>query len=411
MKSISGLRVLTGGDVAQIQGKTLKIKNLGKFSVIIILEKENYEEVELENCEFRVLRPGPKLTFRKLQKRYGNARITEADIFSKISGLKTGFQLKNISNLQDLSGINIAEVQGKTLKIKNLGIFTATLVLESPDYADVEITGCEFEITKGLLKITGLQNGDAKIYDGSAPTPKGTPVLSGVLAGDVVNLSEIKYYTNGAGTDLPIKIQAKLQGADAGKYELSQELSGVTQTMEAVVTFDASKKEVTGLKNKFKALTGLKMIIPAKINGTEVLKVRIKAFKNEDKLEVVEIEEGIVSIGDTAFSGCKNLKSVKFPESVTRILSNMFQGSTSLKTFTVERFVDEIQSLCFFKTKGLEIIIKNPKGYDIKLHALSLMDVSKMKVPMASVNAFKTDTDKNHPAAPSSPNYENVGEI
>ena len=421
IKNISGLRVLTGGDVAEIENKTLKIKKLGKFQVKIILEKENYEDVFLGNCEFEILGAAPILSFEKLEKRYGNIPISENEIFGKIRGLGgLDYKIKRIFNLQDLSGVGMAEVRGKTLKMNKIGKFKVDISLELAGYENAEITGCEFEITKRLLKITGLQNGDAKIYDGTPPTPKGTPVLSGVLAGDTVNISEIKYYTDGAGTDLPIKIQAKLGGADAGKYELSQELSGVTQTLEAVVTFDASKKEVTGLKNKFKALTGLKMIIPAKIDGVKVYSIKTNAFKNLTGIETVKIEEGVEEILDDVFSGsslvsiifpkfmkkirpaftsCSKLTKLDLPEGI-RSIGAVFIGGTSIKRLVVPKSVEVINHSSFILSI-LEVLVflrtNPPSNLPVQSPFITFSDffagkrLQKIIVPKGSLNAYRTN--------------------
>ena len=344
----------------------------------IILERENYEDVFLRDCEFEILGAAPILSFEKLEKIYGNIPISENEIFGKIRGLGgLGYKIKRIFNLQDLSGVGVAEIKGKTLKMNKIGKFKIDISLELAGYENAEIRDCEFEIKPILLKITGLQNGDPKIYDGTPPTPKGTPRLSGFLAGDVVNLSEIKYYTDGAGTDLPIKVNAKLGGADAGKYELSQELSGVTQTLEAVVTFittsiSSGAKAVTGLKNKFKALTGLKIVIPAKIDGAEMKIIKNDAFKNLTGIEEIRIEEGITNIQNTPFLDCENLIHINIPGSISDIGFYPFYGCTKL-----------------------EVLVEHPNPEDIRLSGFpfsvdaSNNPIKKLKVPAGKLQKLK----------------------
>ena len=69
-----------------------------------------------------------------------------ADILGGVRGTKTGYTVKNISNLSS----NIVTVSSsKTLDFKNVaGSFTATIILQHSTKADVTIENCEFEITK-----------------------------------------------------------------------------------------------------------------------------------------------------------------------------------------------------------------------------------------------------------------------
>ena len=388
IKRIFNLQDLSGVGVAEVRGKTLKMNKIGKFKIDISLELAGYENAEIRDCEFEITkRPAPRFTFRVLKLQ--NRTITEGQILANISENTSGFSLKSISDLQDLSGTE-AEIQGKTLKVKRGGRFTAKVILGNhATYEDAEIL-CTFEIKLIKLKITGLRNGDPKIYDGSAPTPKGTPVLSGVLAGDVVNISEIKYYTNGAGTDLPIKVNAKLGGADAGKYEVIKELSRVTQTMESIFeVLNAGTVEAPilyrNVKSKFKtpslsgtnisALTSI--AIPLVIDGVVLKEYITDTFKDNNVLESVFIANGIEKMsGGNAFRKCVNLTSVNIPPSMLFISNLDFAGCPKL----VVTFEEKVHPNVLKKSR------QPFGGQSLVFYA----KVKKIRVPKALLELVKT---------------------
>ena len=55
--------------------------------------------------------------------------------------------------------------------------------------------------------------------------------------------------------------------------------------------------------------------------------VKAGLFKNNHQLSEVIIGEGVISIGNEAFAGCKNLKRVFISESIKLIATSAFSGS------------------------------------------------------------------------------------
>lgn len=62
----------------------------------------------------------------------------------------------------------------------------------------------------------------------------------------------------------------------------------------------------------------------------------------KDIIKYVVIEEGITSIGDFMFSGCKNLEYVSFPDSLTRIGTGAFIDCSSLREMKIPRGISSI---------------------------------------------------------------------
>ncbi|MBR0161133.1 MAG: leucine-rich repeat protein [Oscillospiraceae bacterium] len=74
-------------------------------------------------------------------------------------------------------------------------------------------------------------------------------------------------------------------------------------------------------------------------------------------LTAVTLPNGINSIGQSAFSGCKSLTDITLPDSVASIGDNAFLGCTGLTEITIPGNVTEIASSTFYGCTGLESII------------------------------------------------------
>ena len=70
-------------------------------------------------------------------------------------------------------------------------------------------------------------------------------------------------------------------------------------------------------------------------------------------LTSVTIPEGVTSIGDSAFCGCRSLTSVTLPESVTSIGNYAFEGCSSLTSVTIPEGVTSIGSSAFIDCQSL----------------------------------------------------------
>lgn len=61
----------------------------------------------------------------------------------------------------------------------------------------------------------------------------------------------------------------------------------------------------------------------------------------------ITIANNITTIGNSAFSGCRNLTSIKIPNSITSISSNTFAECTSLTSIEIPNSVTSIESQAF----------------------------------------------------------------
>ena len=88
-------------------------------------------------------------------------------------------------------------------------------------------------------------------------------------------------------------------------------------------------------------------------------KSKIISFRNQ-KLTLYVIPDGVTSIGDSAFYGCRSLSNIVIPNSVTSIGDSAFKGCKSLGSLVIPNSVTNIGKGAFKWCKSLvEIVIPN----------------------------------------------------
>ena len=70
------------------------------------------------------------------------------------------------------------------------------------------------------------------------------------------------------------------------------------------------------------------------------------------------VPEGIVQIGEWAFSGCENLCNIVLPDSLTSIGGNAFYNCTSLQSITLPDSVERIGSWAFWGPESLVLTVE-----------------------------------------------------
>ena len=81
------------------------------------------------------------------------------------------------------------------------------------------------------------------------------------------------------------------------------------------------------------------------------------AFKKREKLEVVELCEGLLEIGSYAFSKCKTLKKITIPSTVTLICSHAFAECRQLEELELFDGLQEIEEYAFLYIGPLKRLI------------------------------------------------------
>lgn len=123
-------------------------------------------------------------------------------------------------------------------------------------------------------------------------------------------------------------------------------------------------------------------------------------FCPQGKTGVVKVPDGVQTIGDSSFSGCKNLKSVSLPDSLKTIGSGAFQECESLTSVNIPEHVTEIGWDAFMDCRSLKTItipasVESLRDVDfMRCTSLESINVDSANKNLVSVNGVLFNKDK-----------------
>ena len=95
------------------------------------------------------------------------------------------------------------------------------------------------------------------------------------------------------------------------------------------------------------------IIIPSEIDGRKVTGIKGFNLSNKENIKSITIPDGVTSIGDSAFSGCRSLTDITIPDSVTSIGCEAFYNCSSLTNITIPDGVTSIGDSAFSCCRSL----------------------------------------------------------
>jgi hypothetical protein len=163
-----------------------------------------------------------------------------------VSGTTVGSKTYNGTTAALLTGGTLVGVfGGDALTLSQAGTFgsknagtgiavTAADVLSgasSNDYSITQPVGLTGTITPAALALSGTTVVNSKVYDGSTAAALGGAVLSGVITGDSVTLSQTgAFASQHVGINIAVAATDSLSGASASDYSITQPV-GLTGTI------------------------------------------------------------------------------------------------------------------------------------------------------------------------------------
>lgn len=104
------------------------------------------------------------------------------------------------------------------------------------------------------------------------------------------------------------------------------EAEGTVQPQsDFTTTVSGGKATITGYSG-----TDADVIVPAQIDGVNVVAIGPTAFAGNTYMQTLSIAEGVETIGDRAFGGCSGLVSAVLPDSLTDIADTAFENCHNL---------------------------------------------------------------------------------
>lgn len=110
-------------------------------------------------------------------------------------------------------------------------------------------------------------------------------------------------------------------------------------------------------------------------------------FEYRDSITSVVIEDGITTLGNQLFRGCKTVNSISLPSSVTALKNNVFINCSGLRSISIPSSVTTIGSYCFHGT-SLETV-----NYDGTSEAWSTIQIGSYNAPLDNAALYTTDSD------------------
>ena len=104
------------------------------------------------------------------------------------------------------------------------------------------------------------------------------------------------------------------------------------------------------------------MVIPEKVDEHPVVAVGKEAFKNKTNLISVILPEGIETLEQSCFEGCRGITAINIPDSVTEMGENVFMNCSGLYevTLPVNKKYTEIGKYIFKGTSSLHTVNMSP---------------------------------------------------
>ena len=103
------------------------------------------------------------------------------------------------------------------------------------------------------------------------------------------------------------------------------------------------------------------LVIPPEIDNRKIIGIKAEAFAEDNNLESVCLQAGLIEIGQNAFAFCENLKTINLPPSIKTLGDAVFEGCVSLENLSLPPELTRIQKSLFEECSSLTFMEIPPK--------------------------------------------------
>lgn len=123
------------------------------------------------------------------------------------------------------------------------------------------------------------------------------------------------------------------------------------------------------------------IIIPSMVDDIEVISIKESAFSGCQSITAVTIPDSILQISRCAFSYCRNLSKITIPDSVMAIEEYAFNGCSKLEELVIPDSVTEIGNSAFSGCPNLKELVIPDSITRICSHAFSGCGLTSLIIP------------------------------
>jgi hypothetical protein len=114
-----------------------------------------------------------------------------------------------------------------------------------------------------------------------------------------------------------------------------------------------------------------------------------EAFYMCEKLQAIDLPDGVTKIGNWAFCGCKSLTSLAIPEGVKVIDWEAFEYCSGLVSVSLPESLTSLGEYAFYDCNALtDVVVKRPEPLPIDKWTFSNYANATLYVPTGSRNAY-----------------------
>lgn len=155
------------------------------------------------------------------------------------------------------------------------------------------------------------------------------------------------------------------QNKEALEQSIKTNFSAIKESIKSIAT-PSDDFEYRKLENGIQIIKYIgneqsEIQIPASIKGLPVISLANNSFIqilfNRKRIKTIILPDSLISIGESAFEGCKYLENINLPDSIEHIGKGAFKDCYNLKYVKLPDKLKDIPEYCFSNCQNLEFVV------------------------------------------------------